>query len=252
MTYCLGMLLDAGLVVAADSRTNAGMDNVSKFRKIHVFERPGERMIVLLTAGNLAVTQAVVSLLAEGHGGPEGVKTLYEVGSLHEAAGMVGRALRRVHDIDGPYLKAQDTDFVASFILGGQIKGEWMRLFQIYAAGNFIEATTDTPFFQIGETKYGKPIMDRVVRPSLDLVSALKCALVSIDSTIRSNVSVAPPIDLLVYRRDDYKVSAWQRFEDDDPYFNSIRSRWGEGLRHLFETLPAPEWAEKLAPPQVK
>ncbi len=227
--------------MASDSRTNAGVDSVATFRKMHVFAQPGERVIVLMSAGNLAVTQSVIAMLEEGLA-MDGEPTLDEMDTLYEAAQLVGKALRRVHDVDGPYLKAQSAEVSASFILGGQIKGGRMRLFQIYSAGNFIEATDDTPYFQIGETKYGKPIVERVLRPELDLLSAAKCALVSLDSTIRSNISVAPPVDLLVIKRDALDIATWQRLDDDDPYFKEVRSHWGDGLRRLFDRVPSPAW----------
>ena len=197
MTYCLGMLLNDGLVFAGDSRTNAGVDSISTYRKLHIFERPGERMIVVLSAGNLATTQSVLSQLEEGlEGEPEA--NLFAVETMYGAAKMTGMALRNVTDTDSPYALAQDTDVSASFIVGGQILGRRMRLFQVYSAGNFIEATDDTPYLQIGETKYGKPILARVMDTGMGLMDAAKCAIVSLDSTIRSNISVAPPLDILV------------------------------------------------------
>lgn len=246
MTYCLAMMMDAGLVFAADSRTNAGMDSVSTFRKLHVFETPGERLLVVLSAGNLAITQAVMAMLSEGAPDDRDAKTLLTVDTVYDAARLTGDALRRLHDRDSKYFSAHDIGFNASFIVGGQIKGARMRLFQVYAAGNFIEATPETAYFQIGETKYGKPIIERVLTPKLDLLSAAKCALVSLDSTIRSNVSVAPPIDLLVYKRDSLAVSTRQWVKDDDPYFNAVRGKWGAGLRTLFDTLPQPQWAVEV------
>jgi len=197
LTYCLGMLLNDGLVFAGDSRTNAGVDSISTYRKLHIFERPGERMIVVLSAGNLATTQSVLSQLEEGlEGEPEA--NLFAVETMYGAAKMTGMALRNVTDTDSPYALAQDTDVSASFIVGGQILGRRMRLFQVYSAGNFIEATDDTPYLQIGETKYGKPILARVMDTGMGLMDAAKCAIVSLDSTIRSNISVAPPLDILV------------------------------------------------------
>lgn len=244
MTYCLGILLNDGLVMAADTRTNAGVDMVSRFRKLHVFENPGERMISVLTAGNLAITQAVLTQLEEGLDGEGAESTLYHVESLSGAAQMVGRALRNVKNRDGDHLQAMADGFVASFIVGGQIQGRRMRLFEVYAAGNFIEATEDTAYLQIGESKYGKPILDRVVTPEMDLTQAAKCALVSMDSTMRSNIAVALPIDLLIARRDTYRVATLQRIERDDPYFAMISNQWGEGLRALFDALPAPAWLD--------
>ena len=246
MTYCLGIRLNEGLVFAADSRTNAGVDNISKFRKLFVFENPGERIIGVLTAGNLAVTQAVISQLEEGLDGGTEDDTLYKVDSLSAAARMVGDALRNVRARDESYLKSEVADSTSTFIIGGQIAGRRMRLFQVYSAGNYIEATEDTPYMQIGESKYGKPILERVVTPQMDLLQAAKCALVSIDSTIRSNVAVAPPIDMLIVRVDDCKVGVEHRIMVDDSYYTNISRLWGEGLKNLFESLPDPHWFDDV------
>ena len=243
MTYGVGMLLDEGLVMVSDSRTHAGVDQVASFRKMHVWEAAGERAIVLLTAGNLAVSQSVVSLLAEGVGEGPDAPTLATVGSMFEAARLVGAAVREVFRVDGPALKQHGAEFAASFILGGQIRGRRLRLFNVYAAGNFIEATAETPYFQIGETKYGKPIIDRVVQSTTGLREALRCALISMDSTLKSNLSVGPPIDVAVYRRDALRLAVRQRIEDGDPYFRDLRKRWGTGLRSVFQTVPDPDWA---------
>lgn len=240
MTYCVGMLLDAGLVCLSDSRTNAGVDHINTFRKMNVFERAGERVLVLMTAGNLAVTQTLVSLLRErlATEGPN----LHTVPNMFEAARHVGDCLREVHARDAEALKDFGIEFNASLILGGQILGEQPRLFQIYAAGNFIEATRDTPYFQIGEAKYGKPIVDRVIRPETSLDEAAKCALISMDSTIRSNLSVGLPLDLLVLRRGALKVCSNIRIDAENAYFEMIRTRWGESLREAFHALPSPDW----------
>ena len=246
MTYCLGIRLNEGLVFAAGSRTNAGVDNISKFRKLFVFETPGERIICVLTAGNLAVTQAVLSQLEEGLDGGTEDDTLYNVATLSGAAKMVGDALRNVRARDEVFLKSEDSDANATFIVGGQIAGRRMRLFQVYSAGNYIEATEDTPYMQIGESKYGKPILERVVTPQMDLLQAAKCALVSIDSTIRSNVAVAPPIDMLIVRVDDCKVGVEHRIMVDDSYYTNISRLWGEGLKNLFESLPDPHWFDDV------
>lgn len=247
MTYCLGILVNDGLVLAADSRTNAGVDNIARFRKLFVFENPGERMIAVMTAGNLAVTQAVITQLEEGLDGEDPANTLLTVESMSAAAQMVGRAVRNVRDRDAAYLNgAGEAGFSATFILGGQIQGRRMRLLQIYSAGNYIEASDDTPYLQIGESKYGKPILERVVTPELDLLQAAKCALVSLDSTIRSNIAVGPPIDLLVYRRDACHTTICHRLGADDPYYQLISREWGQGLTSLFDELPTPEWGTKL------
>lgn len=244
MTYCLGIRLDDGIVFAADSRTNAGVDNISMYRKLFTFEKPGDRIICVMTAGNLAVTQAVVSQLEEGLDDEDDDDTLYTVSSMSDAAKMVGRALRNVRARDEAFLKAEDADSSASFIVGGQIAGRRMRLFLVYSAGNYIEATDDTPYLQIGESKYGKPILERVVTPQMDLAQAAKCALVSLDSTIRSNVAVAPPIDMVVIKVDDCRIAIEERINADDDYFMDISKNWGEGLRNLFDSLPAPGWLD--------
>ncbi len=242
MTYCIGMMLDEGLVFLADSRTNAGVDNVSTFRKMTVFESAGDRVLVLMTAGNLAITQSVVSLLKERAGPAKPTPALYAVPNLYEAARCVGDAIRRVHERDAAALKEQGIEFASTFILGGQISREAPRLFQLYAAGNFIEATRETPYFQIGESKYGKPIIDRIVRPEIPLRDAAKCALISMDSTIRSNLSVGPPFDLTVYRRDALRADLRFNITADDEYFKLVRSSWSEALRQAFRALPDPPW----------
>jgi putative proteasome-type protease len=240
MTYCVATLLDTGMVFLADSRTNAGVDHVNTFRKMHVFERPGDRVMVLMTAGNLAVTQAVVHLLRQQVSDPDSTD-LYAVDNLFDAAVQVGEALRSVYQRDAAALKEHGIDFSASFILGGQIHGDEPRLFNIYAPGNFIEATLDTPYFQIGESKYGKPILDRVITRSSSLAEAAKCALISMDSSIRSNLSVGPPLDLLCVRRDELRVHLHRNITTDDAYFSMIRSGWSDSLRHAFHALPNPE-----------
>jgi putative proteasome-type protease len=239
MTYCVATLLDTGMVFLSDSRTNAGVDHINTFRKMHVFERPGDRVLVLLTAGNLAVSQAVVHVLHEDAVHPDR-RSLYSVETMFEAAELVGDALRRVHRRDAEAFKDHGIEFNASFILGGQIQGEAPRLFNLYAAGNFIEATIDTPYFQIGESKYGKPIIDRVITRSSSIAEATKCALISMDSTIRSNLSVGPPLDLLCLKRDALRVLVHRSIGGDDDYFRMIRTGWGESLRHAFHALPNP------------
>lgn len=240
-------MLNDGIVFAADSRTNAGVDNISTFRKLHLFQNPGERLIVVLSAGNLATTQAVITQMEEGLDGGGLDDTLLKVPSMYEAAKLVGRAARNAQastQDDNP--TAEDADFSASFIVGGQIAGRRMRLFQVYSAGNFIEATEDTAYLQIGEAKYGKPILQRVVAGDMGLMGAAKCALVSLDSTIRSNVSVALPLDILVYRKDTMVTATHQRITEDDPYFQMLSSRWGAGLRRLYEELPNPSWENEV------
>jgi putative proteasome-type protease len=241
MTYCVGMLLGDGFVMAADTRTNAGVDNVGRFRKLHTWEKTGEALFVLLTAGNLAITQAVVSLLTEGAGdhGDEGEnKNLFKAKTMFQAVRIVGRAIREVKKIDGEALSASGDAFAASYIFAGQIKGEQPRLFQIYAEGNFIEATADTPFFQIGEHKYGKPILDRVATQSMKL-DAAKLVLLSFDSTLRSNLSVGLPIDMLTYESDTLKLEHTKRIGQDDPYFKMLSAEWSKALRTAFANIEA-------------
>ena len=243
MTYCVGILLDEGVVMVSDSRTNAGIDHVSAVRKMYVFEKPGDRVFVLLTAGNLSITQSVVSVLNEHLNEGDPARDLYATPSMFAAVRLVGNAVREVHTTDGAALKQHDVEFNASFLFAGQIKGRQLRLFQVYAAGNFVEATRDTPFFQIGEVKYGKPILDRIIRPETKLVDAAKCALISIDSTMRSNVSVGPPIDVLCYRRDSQTVGFRTRLDERNDYLVAIRRLWGEALQKAFyEIIPNPDW----------
>ena len=241
MTYCVAVLLDEGLVLASDTRTNAGVDQVAIFPKMHVFEVRGERVITILTAGNLAITQAVVNGLREAVKLDDGLH-LQNVASMFEAAKIVGDEVRSVFERDAEHLKNHKTEFSASILLAGQIKGEKPRLFSVYAAGNFIETSQDTPYFQIGEIKYGKPIIDRVVKYNTDMMDAVKCLLISFDSTIRSNVSVAAPIDLLLYRTDSFHADCHQRIKENDPYYTAVRQGWGAGLKKVFSELPSPEW----------
>ena len=248
MTYCVGMLLDEGLVFASDSRTNAGVDHVATFRKMTLYEKAGDRLLVMLTSGNLSITQGVVNLLGTEPSCEEDHETIWNVASVYRAARVVGSALRKIYDDDGVYLKEHGGEFNASIILVGQIRGEQPRLFNIYAAGNFIEATPETPYFQIGESKYGKPIIDRLITRSSTLEEGAKCALLSFDSTIRSNLSVGLPIDLLCYQRDRFQADARLSIDNRDPYYNEIKRQWAEGLREIFARLPDPCWQEKLGP----
>ncbi len=244
MTYCVGILLESGMVFASDSRTNAGVDHVSTFRKMKVFERPGDRSIAIMTSGNLSVTQNALNLLElqSRHDDPHG--NIWATQSLFDVASLLGENLREVRKRDGAYLQQNNIDSNASFIIGGQIKGERMRLFLLYSEGNFIEATPETPFFQIGETKYGRPIIDRVIKPNSTLMEAAKCVLVSFDSTMRSNVSVGLPIDMAMYARDQLRFSLQRRITESDAYFSMIHTHWGEGLRRVFSQLPDPQWNE--------
>lgn len=239
MTYCVGLKLDRGLVFAADTRTNAGLDNISTFRKLHVWEKSGDRVITLLSAGNLAVTQAVVSLLSEHIAeAADGQTTLMNAKTMFQVARLIGSAVRQVRDIDGEALAASADSFFVTFILGGQIKGEEPRMFQVYSAGNFIEVGEDTPYLQIGEHKYGKPILDRVTRSDMRLGEAAKLVLLSFDSTLRSNLSVGMPIDLLLYNADSFSTDRQFRIEQDDPYFREISQGWSDALRDAFANMP--------------
>jgi putative proteasome-type protease len=242
MTYCVGVLIDDGIVFGSDSRTHAGVDNFASFCKMTVFERARERVLVLLSSGNLAGTQAVISVLRQQCELPAGRQSLWTARTMFDVAGLVSDAMRVVERRDKEHLEKSDLTFNASFILGGQLKGEPMRLFRLYAEGNFIEAGPDTRFFQTGEAKYGKPIMDRMIARSTSLEDAAKCVLVSFDSTMRSNLSVAMPIDLLCYERDSLEVRKRRRFEQDDPYFGALSKQWSEGVRAVFKQLPEPKW----------
>jgi putative proteasome-type protease len=242
MTYCVGVLLEQGLVFLSDSRTNAGVDHINTFRKMTVWEKRGERVLVLLSAGNLAVSQSVVTLLNERIAATDEHSGLLVAPNMFAAATCVGETIREVHRRDAAALKQCGVEFNTTFILGGQIAGEAPRLFSIYSAGNFIEASRDTTYFQIGESKYGKPILDRVINPGTSLDEAAKCALISMDSTIRSNLSVGLPLDLLYCNRDEFRVARHVSIGSDDAYFAMIRKRWGEELRRVFQDLPHPHW----------
>lgn len=238
MTYCVGLKLDRGLVFAADTRTNAGVDNIATFKKLHVWENPGERVIALMSAGNLAITQAVVSLLGEHiKTADDDRTTVMTAATMFQVARLIGSAVRQVKTIDGEALAANADNFFVTFILGGQIKGEAPRLFQIYAAGNFIEVSDDTPFLQIGEHKYGKPILARVTRSDMRLGEAAKMVLLSFDSTLRSNLSVGMPIDMLLYNTDSFSTDRQVRISKDDPYFQKLSTGWSDKLRQGFADL---------------
>ncbi|MBN8494692.1 MAG: proteasome-type protease [Burkholderiales bacterium] len=245
MTYCVGIRLDAGLVFMSDSRTNAGLDQISTYRKMMIYERPDDRFMVLLSAGNLSVSQSVREILQVeklDRGVHEEPLTIWNATSMFDATRVLGAAVRRVYEQDGPSLKAAGIDFNASMIFGGQIKGEAMRLFMVYSAGNFIEATRETCFYQVGESKYGKPILDRVLTPSTRLDEAAKCALVSMDSTLKSNLSVGLPLDLLVYREGTFCSDQLVCIDEHNPYFRMIRSTWGQRLHEVFAGIDDPRW----------
>ena len=241
MTYCAGIMLESGLIFASDSRTNAGVDNFARFCKMTVFERAGDRVITLLSSGNLAGTQAVVGLLKQRCARGE-EPNLWSAQTMFDVAMVVSDAMREVDSRDGQHLADSEVGFNASFIFGGQIAGEPPRLFRTYAEGNFIEASEETPFLQTGETKYGKPILDRVITGSTSLNDAAKCVLVSFDSTMRSNLSVGMPIDLLCYEADSLQVNMRRRFDEGDPYFTALSRQWSEGVRQVFSRLPNLDW----------
>jgi len=245
MTYCVAIKLNAGLVFLSDSRTNAGLDQINTFRKMIVYERPDDRFMVLLSAGNLSISQSVREILQieQLKESPEGDSvTIWNAKSMFDAARVLGSAIRHVYDRDGASLKASGVDFNVSLIFGGQIKGEGMRLFQVYSAGNFIEATPETPYFQIGESKYGKPVLDRVVTPDTPLAEAAKCVLVSMDSTLKSNLSVGLPLDLVVYEVDQFKTDKVVCIDENNPYFRMLHASWGNKLREVFDSIEDPMW----------
>lgn len=238
MTYCVTMCLSDGLVFASDSRTNAGVDYIATFKKLHVIHRDKDRVLLLQSAGNLATTQGIVSLL-ETRMCSDSEPNLLQVSTLYDAATLGGATLREVIDRDSRMQQhASTTNFGCNLLLGGQIAGEDPRLFHIYPEGNFIEATRDTPYFQIGESKYGKPIIDRVLTCETTLEQAMCCALISIDSTLRSNLSVGLPLDVMIYRADSFDDSGQPRVTEHDPYFATIRKAWSEGLQNTFRQLP--------------
>jgi putative proteasome-type protease len=244
MTYCCGILVRDGLVMVADTRTNAGLDNISTFRKLHVFKEPGERVMAIASSGNLSVSQSVVSMLNEGMTNPDtgDLETLMNAPTMFQAAQRIGQAIRKLHAMEGSAFAASDVNFDVSFLFGGQIKGERLRLFMIYSAGNFIECTIDTPYLQIGEHKYGKPILDRAVIYSVDLYDALKIALISMDSTLRSNLSVGMPLDVVAIRRDTCDAELVYRINPGDPYFHDVSERWSAALRAAHMAIPRPPY----------
>jgi putative proteasome-type protease len=245
MTYCVAIKLDAGLVFLSDSRTNAGLDHISTFRKMIVYERPGDRFMVLLSAGNLSISQSVREILQveklQDPGSDEPL-TIWNAKSMFDAVRVLGAAVRRVHERDAQALRQSEVEFNVSMLFGGQIQGEGMRLFQVYSAGNFIEATRETPYFQIGEAKYGKPVLDRVITPATPLQEAAKCALVSMDSTMKSNLSVGFPLDLVVYERDQLASDKLVCIDQNNPYYRMMHNNWGQKLRQVFDSIEDPVW----------
>ena len=245
MTYCVAIKCKAGLVFLSDSRTNAGVDQISTFRKMIVYEKPGDRFMVLLSAGNLSISQSVRELfqlekLTSEETGQS--MSMWDCKSMFDAARILGATIRHVHWRDADALQAAGVDFNVSLLFGGQIKGEAPRLFQFYSPGNFIEATAETPYFQIGESKYGKPVLDRVITPDIPLNEAAKCALVSMDSTLKSNLSVGLPLDLAVYETDQLASDKVVAIDQHNPYFLMLRDSWGERLREMFDRVDDPVW----------
>ena len=244
MTYCCGILVEDGLVMMADTRTNAGLDDISTYRKLHVVQVPGDRVLMIATAGNLSISQSVISLLNEGMEHPDTgrVETIRDAPTMFHAAQLIGRAIRRVRATDGEALEAAKVRFEAPLLLGGQIGEAPMRLYMVYSAGNFIECSLEAPYLQVGEHKYGKPILDRAVKYSTDLYDALKIGLISMDSTMRSNLGVGLPIDIAVLRRGALETEVNQRIEAGEPYFHDLRERWSAALRAAHKAIPRPPY----------
>lgn len=245
MTYCVAVKTRAGLVFLSDSRTNAGLDQISTFRKMIVYEKAGDRFMTLLSAGNLSISQSVrevlqIEKLVEP--GQDEPLTIWNAKSMFDATRVLGAAVRRVYERDADALRASGVEFNVSMIFGGQIGGEGMRLFQVYSPGNFIEATDETPYFQIGESKYGKPVLDRVITPNTPLDEAAKCALVSMDSTLKSNLSVGLPLDMVVYQAGSLQTDRIMCIDEHNPYFQMLRSSWGDKLRQMFDSIEDPMW----------
>jgi putative proteasome-type protease len=244
MTYCCGILVREGLVMIADTRTNAGLDNISTFRKLHIYTQPGERVMALASSGNLSLSQTVRSTLTEGVENPETGEreTLMNAPTMFQAAQRIAGVVRNIQLVEGTALEAASVDHEIAFLFGGQIKGGKLRLFMIYSAGNFIECTTDTPYFQIGEHKYGKPVLDRAVSYDTDLYDGLKLGLISMDSTMRSNLGVGLPIDIMMVRRDTCTAELDHRIGQDDPYFQDLRESWSSALRAAHMNIPRPPY----------
>ena len=257
MTYCVAIKLNAGLVFLSDSRTNAGLDQINTFRKMIVYEKPGDRFMVLLTAGNLSISQSVREILqVEQIRDPDGgaAITIWNAKSMFDAARVLGSAIRRVYQLESEALENSNIDFNVTMVFGGQIRGEGIRLFRVYTPGNFIEATDETPFFQIGESKYGKPVLDRVIEPDTPLAEAAKCALVSMDSTMKSNLSVGPPLDLVVYEVNRFETDKVVCLDMNNPYYRMLHTTWGQKLREVFDDLDDPVWddAQTATPLKVE
>lgn len=244
MTYCVGLLVEDGLVMIADTRTNAGLDNIATFQKLYRFEQPGERSIAIATSGNLAVSQAVMSIMTDGFENPQTgmLETIYDHPTMFRTASYIGRAIGEVMRMNNGGSQGMGMAFDVTMLVGGQVKGGRLRLFMVYSAGNFIEATEDTPYLQIGEHKYGKPILDRAVTFKTNLSDAVKIGLISMDSTMRSNLGVGMPIDLWALRRDALETSLTTRIEQGEPYFQDLQERWATALRSAHQSIPTPPY----------
>ncbi|MBD2310739.1 proteasome-type protease [Desertifilum sp. FACHB-1129] len=247
MTYCLGIVTQFGLVMAADSRTNAGVDYISTYRKLFDFSLPGERVILMCTSGNLSITQAVISGLRKDIKVQNDIN-LHTLPNLYEIARHIGSKTRQILDQDRVWLQNDGIDFTCNFLVGGQVKGEDPELYLVYSQGNCIQATAETPFLQIGETKYGKPILDRILTFQTSVEAAAKCALVSIDSTMKSNISVGPPITLVMYHANSFIVQNHLELPLGDPYLAKIRKLWGASINQAFESMPDIEWKRNVSP----
>ncbi|MBD2579011.1 proteasome-type protease [Oscillatoria sp. FACHB-1406] len=243
MTYCLGIINRAGLVLAADSRTNAGVDHISTYRKLFDFSNPGERVIIACTSGNLSLTQGAIAQFKRDLQDPEAAN-LHNLPTMYEVSRYIGEKIRVLQESDGPWLKKDKIDFKCSFLLGGQIRGEEPQLYLIYSQGNGIQAMPETPFLQIGETKYGKPILDRTLTFDTPLDAVAKCALLSIDSTMKSNISVGPPINVVMYHANSFAIRHKLQLRLGDPYLAKVRMQWQESLRQAFNSVPDLEWEQ--------
>jgi putative proteasome-type protease len=242
MTYCLGIITSSGLVMAADSRTNAGVDHISTYRKLFDFSRPDERVLILCTSGNLSITQATLIALQNDLQSSEN-PNLHNLLSMYEVARYVGETLRQIQARERTWLEKDGIDYHCNILLGGQIRDTEVELYMIYSQGNFIRAMPETPFLQIGEIKYGKPILDRALTFHTKLADAAKCALLSIDSTMKSNISVGPPIDLVMYYKDSLRIRHQIRLRRGDPYLLKVRQQWEIALQDAFDRIPAVAWA---------
>ena len=250
MTYCCGILVKGGLALVADTRTNAGLDNISTFRKLHRFELPGQRVMLIASSGNLSLTQYVINDVTRGMENEHTKENqrLVNAPSMYAAAELIGRAVRKAREEHGEAFRDARLDFDLQMLFGGQIESGELRLFMIYPSGNFIEATQDTPYLQIGEHKYGKPVLDRAARFHMDVRDALKLALVSMDSTMRSNLSVGFPIDVAMVARDELRLEIDHRIESDEPWFRGVRDTWSLRLREAHAALPDPPYGRRPEP----